>query len=193
MEIYISTDLEADGPIPGPHSMLALGASAFSITRDEGVKLLSSFSVNLQELEGATQDPATMEFWSKHHRAWEINRRYPVSPAVAMNRYLEWLERDLDGEPVFVAWPATFDFLFVYWYLMKFVGRSPFEWSGLDAKSYAMAIKRKRWLEVSMDDLGENVHVSPNSWPHVAVYDAKSQGWRICQMIHDNMFGTTKK
>jgi hypothetical protein len=28
-EIYISTDVEADGPIPGPHSMLSMGAAAF--------------------------------------------------------------------------------------------------------------------------------------------------------------------
>jgi hypothetical protein len=27
-EIYISTDIEADGPIPGPHSMLSIGAAA---------------------------------------------------------------------------------------------------------------------------------------------------------------------
>ena len=29
-EIYVSIDVEADGPIPGDHSMLSLGAAAFS-------------------------------------------------------------------------------------------------------------------------------------------------------------------
>ena len=28
-EIYISTDVEADGPIPGPHSMLSFGSAAY--------------------------------------------------------------------------------------------------------------------------------------------------------------------
>jgi hypothetical protein len=28
-EIYISTDIEADGPIPGPNSMLSFGSAAF--------------------------------------------------------------------------------------------------------------------------------------------------------------------
>jgi hypothetical protein len=26
-EIYVSTDIEADGPIPGPHSMLSFASS----------------------------------------------------------------------------------------------------------------------------------------------------------------------
>jgi hypothetical protein len=28
-EIYVSTDVESDGPIPGPHSMLSFGSAAF--------------------------------------------------------------------------------------------------------------------------------------------------------------------
>ena len=46
----------------------------------------------------------------------------------------------LPGWPVFVAYPARFDFLFVCWYLMPFVGESPLSHSALDMKSYAMAV-----------------------------------------------------
>src|SRR5262245_13794793 len=28
-EIYVSTDVEVDGPIPGPHSLLSLGSAAY--------------------------------------------------------------------------------------------------------------------------------------------------------------------
>ena len=28
-EIYVSTDIEADGPIPGPHSMLSFASAAY--------------------------------------------------------------------------------------------------------------------------------------------------------------------
>ena len=41
---------------------------------------------------------------------------------------------------MFVAYPAGFDFLFVYWYLIHFVGRSPFSFSALDMKTYAAAL-----------------------------------------------------
>ena len=33
-EIYVSTDIEADGPIPGPNSMLSFGSAAY--TRRQG-------------------------------------------------------------------------------------------------------------------------------------------------------------
>ena len=32
-EIYLSVDVEADGPIPGPYSMLSFGIAAFSIDK----------------------------------------------------------------------------------------------------------------------------------------------------------------
>ena len=48
-EIYVSTDVETDGPIPGPHSMLSLGSAAYTVDK----KLVSTFSVNLETLPGA--------------------------------------------------------------------------------------------------------------------------------------------
>jgi hypothetical protein len=48
-EIYISTDVETDGPIPGPHSMLSFASAAYT----EDKQLVSTFSANLEALEGA--------------------------------------------------------------------------------------------------------------------------------------------
>ena len=59
-----------------------------------------------------------------------------------MTRYVSWI-KSLAGRPVFVAYPAGFDFLFVYWYLIRFVGESPFSHSALDLKSFAMAVLKK--------------------------------------------------
>ena len=52
-EIYVSTDVEADGPIPGPHSMLSVGSAAFTLDK----QLLSTFEVNLETLDGAVPHP----------------------------------------------------------------------------------------------------------------------------------------
>ena len=48
-EVYVSTDVEADGPIPGPHSMLSFGSAAYLPDK----KLVGTFSANLETLEGA--------------------------------------------------------------------------------------------------------------------------------------------
>ena len=58
-EIYVSTDIEADGPIPGPNSMLSIGAAAFLHDKT----LVSTFSANLEPLPGAAGDVKTMEWW----------------------------------------------------------------------------------------------------------------------------------
>jgi hypothetical protein len=47
-EIYASTDVETDGPIPGPYSMLSLGSAAYRADKT----LLSTISPNLETLPG---------------------------------------------------------------------------------------------------------------------------------------------
>ncbi|MEW8000408.1 MAG: hypothetical protein AB2795_17805 [Candidatus Thiodiazotropha endolucinida] len=42
-EIYVSTDIEADGPIPGPHSMLSFASAAYTADK----QLVGTFSANL--------------------------------------------------------------------------------------------------------------------------------------------------
>lgn len=58
-EIYISTDVEADGPIPGSNSMLSFGSAAYLADKT----LLSTFTTNLETLPDAKPDPITMEWW----------------------------------------------------------------------------------------------------------------------------------
>jgi len=119
-EIYISTDIEADGPIPGPHSMLSIGTAAYTADK----VLESTFSANLKTLPGAQPHPTTAEWWAKRPEAWAACRKDLELPERAMTRFVTWI-RTLKGRPVFVAYPAGVDFLFVYWYLTKFVGESP--------------------------------------------------------------------
>jgi hypothetical protein len=49
-EIYVSTDVESDGPIPGIHSMLSFASAAYFADKI----LLSTFSANLELLPSAT-------------------------------------------------------------------------------------------------------------------------------------------
>jgi hypothetical protein len=126
-EIYISTDIEAVGPIPGPHSMLSIGAAAYTADKVP----VSTFSANLETLPGAQAHPKTAELWAKQPEAWAASRKELELPEPAMTRYVTWI-KSLDGKPVFVAYPAAYDFMFVYWYLIKYVRESPFSHSALD-------------------------------------------------------------
>src|SRR5436190_13905811 len=176
-EIYVSTDVEADGPIPGPNSMLSFASAAFTAKKE----LVATFEANLMTLPGATGDPRTMEWWKTQPEAWAACRQNPRDPAAAMPEYVAWLN-DLPGRPVFVGYPAAYDFLFVYWYLIRFAGESPFSHSALDMKTLAMARLGTGFREVSKKTM-------PARWfgkarhTHVALDDAIEQGELFCGMM----------
>jgi hypothetical protein len=135
VEIYVSTDVEADGPIPGPHSMLSFASAAYT----EDKQLIATFSANLDLLDGATAHPVQEAWWKTQPEAWAACRKDLQQPANALNAYVDWVEA-LPGKPVFVAMPAGFDFTFMFWYMMRFTGRCPFSWSALDIKTLAFAM-----------------------------------------------------
>ena len=98
-EIYVSTDIEADGPIPGPHSMLSFASAAYTADK----KLVGTFTANLHTLPEAQAHPFTKAWWDKNPQAWAACRQDCQDPAIAMKDYVEWLKQ-LPGKPVFVGW-----------------------------------------------------------------------------------------
>lgn len=179
-EIYVSTDVEADGPIPGPNSMLSFGSAAYTANK----KLLGTFSANLHTIPGATADADTMRWWGTQPEAWAECQRDKQDPAEVMPKYVRWLKK-LPGRPVFVAYPAAYDFMFVYWYLIRFAGESPFSHSALDIKSYAMAVLKANYTDVSKRGM-------PREWfdalphTHKALDDAIEQGALFCNILAAN-------
>ena len=180
VEIYVSTDVETDGPIPGPHSMLSLGSAAYTADK----QLVATFSANLDTLEHASAHPKTAEWWATQPQAWAACRQDLETPQAAMRRYVEWV-KSLPGKPVFVAYPAGFDFLFVYWYLIRFVGESPFSHSALDVKSFAMAVMKTNYRDSTKRNMPKH-WFDPLPHTHVALDDAIEQGAMFCNMLQDN-------
>lgn len=179
-EIYISTDVETDGPIPGPNSMLSFGSAAYSADK----QLISIFTANLETLPGASADRKTAEWWVSQPEAWVACRMNPEPPDQVMHRYFDWL-KSLKKRVVFVAYPAGFDFLFIYWYLIRFVGESPFGHSALDMKTFAMVLLKKDYRDSTKGNM-------PRHWfdefphTHVALDDAIEQGALFCNMLRES-------
>ncbi len=177
-EIYVSTDVETDGPIPAIYSMLSFGSAAYLA---DGT-LLATFTANLETLPGATADPGVMAWWTQHPEAWATCRKDPQPPEAAMAAYVAWLEA-LPGTPVFVGYPAAYDFMFVYWYLIRFTGRSPFSHSALDIKTLAMALLKTGYRITKSDMLARWCSDHPHT--HIALDDAIEQGVLFCNMLAD--------
>ncbi len=178
-EIYISTDIETDGPLPGINSLLSFGSAAYLPNKT----LVSTFSANLETLPNANSDPQTMEWWKTQPEAWSACRENLQTPELAMSQYLQWLEA-IPGKPVFVAYPAAFDFMFVYWYLIRFTGTSPFSHSALDIKILAMAMLKTGCRDATKRRM-------PRHWfddlphTHLALDDAIEQGALFCNILQE--------
>ncbi|MFD0523500.1 3'-5' exonuclease family protein [Paractinoplanes durhamensis] len=125
-----------------------------------------------------------MAWWATQPEAWAAARAAQQEPAAAMAGYRDWLTA-LPGKPVFVGYPAAFDFMFVYWYLIRFTGSSPFSHSALDIKTYAMALLGTEFRATVK-------RAMPKAWfeelphSHVALDDAIEQGALFCAMLAAN-------
>jgi hypothetical protein len=169
-EIYISTDIEADGPVPGLHSMLSLGSAAYDSKRN----LIGTFSANFETLEGAGTDLRTMAWWKTEPAAWKTCRQDLETPQAASQRYVQWL-RGWSGKPIFVAYGAAFDFMYVYYYLIRFAGESPFGNTALDIKTLLMLAGGTNFSETNKERLPRSMFDDlPHT--HVALEDALEHG-----------------
>jgi hypothetical protein len=180
IEIYVSTDVETDGPIPGANSMLSFGSAAYLANKT----LVGTFTANLETLPGAEPNPSTMEWWGSQPEAWAACRIDPQPPEEVMPTYVDWLNQ-LPGRPVFVGYPAAFDFMFVYWYLIRFAGESPFSFFALDIKTYAMAMMKTGYRESVKGNMPQRWF---DQYPHThrALDDAIEQGALFCNMLAEN-------
>lgn len=190
-ELYFSLDIEADGPIPGPHSMLSYGIAAFDRENETPV---ASHDMNLVLLPGASPHEGTMEFWNasnQNRAAYSATREDTVSPDNALRITNHWIERVCEenggAKPVCVAYPASFDFMFLYWYFMNFMGSCPFGFQALDIKTLGMVAMDnfKGFKRATKANFPR--HWFPEDAPHThhALDDAIEQGILFVRILKD--------
>lgn len=175
-EVFVSIDIETDGPAPGLNSMLALGAAAFA--RDG--EMIGTWYKTLHPLPEAKQDVGTMKWWATQPDAWWDVNQNRVRPELAIPAFAGWVKA-LPGKPIAAGWPAAFDFAFVNYYCHRFntYSGNPLGFACLDIRSFANGLagypdyyglpeKELRALAGKVDTEGLR--------PHVAVDDAIEQG-----------------
>ncbi len=184
-EGYISIDIEADGPIPGMNSMLSLGAAAFELGNRTPI---ATFECNLYALPDAVQDEDTMtEFWAKQPEAWAEVQKNQQFPSEAMPKFRAWLLA-LPGSPVFVGFPATYDFMFAYWYMVRFLGPKkmvPFGFAGFDIKTAAALKLKLPFKESAKRNYPKRWFQGCPKHTHKALDDAIGQGILFVNMMND--------
>lgn len=177
-DVYVSVDVETDGPIPGRNSMLSIGAVAYV-----DLVPVSEFSINLFPLHTADQDPDTMKWWETQPEAWKALQEDRHFASTAMRRFVQWLGA-LPGKPTFVAYPAGFDFTFVHYYMHRFTGEDLFGFSALDLKTFAWTLLGGNYSDAKISNMPKEwLEGCDHEHTHVALDDARQQGRMLCNMM----------
>ncbi len=176
-DIYISADIEADGPVPGQYSMLSFGfavAATFDgCTFHPTAPREATFYRELRPISDA-YDPAALDVSGLDR---DVLARSGTQPDVAMEEAARWIiATAADRRPVLVAWPLAYDWLFLQWYFLHFAPNgSPFGFSScLDMKTLFWAQQGTVLDRAGKDDLPPSLlPSSPHT--HNALDDAIEQ------------------
>ena len=181
-ELFFSLDIESDGAIPGDFSMLSFGCAVFNA---EG-NLLDTFSANLETLPNAQQCPDTMKWWSQNQAAYDATRTNLQKPGQAMKKFVDWVN-SFDCKPVAVCYPSGFDFTWMYWYMIHFLGagKSPFSFSSLDIKTFAMAVLKTNYRDATKKNFPKE-WFSDDPHTHIGIDDAIEQGKLFINILKQN-------
>lgn len=144
-DLYVAVDVEADGPIPGPYSMLSLGMAVAGrpdlVFYTELKPISDAFVPEALAVSGLDRDRLIAQ---------------APEPAQAMAAAKAWVEglRTI-GRPMFLAAPAVWDGMFVHWYFVNFTGSSPFgpTGAGVDLRSYWMGRTGGQYSSIHKADI----------------------------------------
>lgn len=145
MDVYFSADVETDGPIPGPFSILSFAlvyAGRFDGQRFERPKEFEQ--TFYRELK-----PISESFQPEALRVNGLDRdrlcREGITPAQAMTEAYNWVNNIAGPKhAVLVAYPLSFDWTWLYWYFTRFsADGSPFDYSRCFDIKTAIAVKSR--------------------------------------------------
>ncbi len=143
VDVYFSADVETDGPIPGPFSILSFALVHAGGFDGEHFTSPKDYSQNFyRELR-----PISEGYEPEALRVNGLDRdrlcREGQPPELAMSEAYRWIKGIAgNAKPVLVAYPLSFDWSWLYWYFTRFCSDgSPFNHSLCFDMKTAYAVK----------------------------------------------------
>jgi DNA polymerase III epsilon subunit-like protein len=144
-DVYISADVETDGPIPGPYSLLSFGLCvAASYDGHRLAPIDPERQTFYRELQPISED-FDAEALKVNGLDRDALRCRGARPDQAMEEAARWVSSVAGNRrAVLVAYPVAFDWAFLYWYFVRFAASgSPFGFSScLDIRTLYLARAR---------------------------------------------------
>lgn len=164
-EEFISVDVETSGPNPRDYAMLSIGACTISEPR-------KTFYVELKpDVEGFTREALSIS-----NLSLEKLKKEGTPAEDAMQKFAQWVEDVVPekSQPVFTAFNAPFDWMFVNDYFHRYLGFNPFGHKALDMKALYMGLRKTKWMDTSYNTVIEKTGIE-TALTHHALEDAIQQ------------------
>jgi len=175
-EFYVVVDIESSGPDPCKYAMLSVGAC--TISKPQETLYLELKPDSDQYIPEAVEISAL---------SLEELADAGIPPSDAMKTFADWLE-NINKEkqtPVFTAFNAPFDWMFVNTYFHRYLGYNPFGYKALDIKACYMGLHHTHFEETSHKDLCQYYQIGLDLTHH-ALEDALNEA-EIFKAILDEM------
>lgn len=164
-DVFICVDVETAGPIPGQYAMLSIGACLVFDTA-------TTFYIELKP-DRPEVDPDALAISGLD---MDMLQQNGVEPAEAMRAFGDWINgiAPTPARPLFVAFNAPFDWMFINDYFHRYLGENPFGHSALDIKAYFMGQMGVNWADTSMQRIS-SYFLEERHLTHNALKDAQDQ------------------
>lgn len=172
---YISVDIETAGPNPSTYSILSIGACSIFDPQEK-------FYLELQPVN-ENKFPDAMAVSGLN---WSQLKEYGVTPQLGMSKFASWL-RDVTPKkctPIFVAFNAPFDWMFINDYFYRYLGDNPFGHKALDIKAFYMGLRGVTWENTGMDQVS-SWYLNGKNLSHNALQDALDQAEIFRKMLSE--------
>jgi DNA polymerase III epsilon subunit-like protein len=161
-EYYIVVDIEASGPTPDRYAMLSLGAATVGQQQE-------SFYIEFKpDSEGYQEESLSICGLSM-----EELKETGIPAPEGMKQFADWVNNVTpDGHsPVFTAFNAPFDWMYVNTYFHRYLSYNPFGHKALDIKALYMGLFQVPFLATSHYHICQHYGLT-SSLSHHALEDA---------------------
>jgi DNA polymerase III alpha subunit (gram-positive type) len=194
-ELYISFDVETDGPTPMINNLLQIGLCGLL---KDGTEIFSK-EYNIKPLPNHIPDKDTLDFWLNNEKAWNFIHENQVDYRDAfLDLSNKLFELSNLYNFVFVAWPSCFDWMFFksYYEMARIENKTMYDIgfkctcaSTIDKlhklvnlQNHKLLNKNKNLCDIASFD--KNII-------HTGLYDSRLQGHSFLQSM--KMFESIKK
>lgn len=187
-DLYVSVDVESDGPIPGEYSLLSIGATVVGVREPDGTftpvtSIDAGFYAELRPT-GQRSDPHALAVSGLDLGHLRLHGQDPSDAMTAFGAWVSAAGERWSATPVFCAWPAVFDWMFVRWYFVRYAQHAdPFGYgTALDMKTHTAALLNVPVTAGVKDRLPAGLQ--PDApLTHNALADAEAQGVLFARVL----------